>query len=39
MQTIWSQCSKTRIPQQKQKILKQLETEQHIAQWSVGHRR
>jgi hypothetical protein len=39
MKSIWSQCSKTRTQQQKQqqKICKQLEAEQHSAQWSMGH--
>jgi hypothetical protein len=38
---MWSQCNKTRTQQQKQqqKILEKLEAEQHISQWSVGHRR
>jgi hypothetical protein len=39
MKSDWSQCIKTRTQQQKQqqKICKQLEDEQHIAQWSIGH--
>jgi hypothetical protein len=39
MYSIWSQCIKTRTQQQKnqQKICKQLEAEQHIAQWPMGH--
>jgi hypothetical protein len=36
MHSIWSQCIKIRAKQQ-QKICKQLESEQHIAQWSMGH--
>jgi hypothetical protein len=37
---VWSQCIKTRTQKQQnqqQKIYKQLEAEEHIAQWSVGH--
>jgi hypothetical protein len=39
MHSISSQYIKTRTQQQKQqqKTCKQLEAEQHIAQWSVGH--
>jgi hypothetical protein len=39
MHSIWSKCIKTRTQQQKQqkKTYKQLEVEQHIAQWSMGH--
>jgi hypothetical protein len=39
MHSIRCQCIKTRTQQQKQqqKICKQLEAEQHIAQWSVDH--
>jgi hypothetical protein len=39
MNSIWSQCIKTRNQQQKQqlKTCKQLEAEKHIAQWSMDH--
>jgi hypothetical protein len=39
LHSIWSQCIKTRIQQQKQqqKMCKQFVAQQHIAQWSVGH--
>jgi hypothetical protein len=38
MHSIWSKWIKTKTQKkQQQKLCKQLEAEQHIAQWSGGH--